>query len=611
MVGCTGDLKKYFILLLYFCLTLLLLFLGCLGSANIISVEYIVPEGLTKRGTNITIQFSEPMVDESLVGKFLDSAAVIIEPQIQGRYQWIDAQTLQLMPERLLAPSTEYSLKILPDILPSPEKKLKKPRKFNFHTPRIRISNFVPLIKPLPEDPSFAVATIQIRFSEEISVEDFKQYVSLELKDGDFAGEVSWETKVTEPSTVFSLQTDAISRSEGVDNTMIFTINKDLKPVDGALSLSENYIKNINVSGRRKMNIRRIEARQSGKNLVIVIDMSTPVHIASAKEYIRISPGIEFDISQDRAGRIKLIGDFEPEKEYLVTLFKGLRSMDGVNLLEDFMQQVTIPSYSPSINFTSHGTYLSKNGLKNVELETINQENVHIEVKKIYINNLVPYLHSKQNKRGYSRRYAKVYPLGHRIYEVDKAMKTEKNVYNNATINFEPFLKDHQFGLFQLTIRGKSRYWRADSKSVMITDIGLIAKRIEDELHVWALSTESLDPLQGIEIKLLSTSNQAINQSFTDQNGKVILRGISRSTTEFVPFVITAEKGNDFSYLLFSESMVLKSHLEIDGYPTLKKGHEAFIYVCPAWSGRLILLIHPDLGEVKPIGKGVAGNGRV
>jgi len=35
------------------------------------------------------------------------------------------------------------------------------------------------------------------------------------------------------------------------------------------------------------------------------------------------------------------------------------------------------------------------------------------------------------------------------------------------------------------------------------------------------------------------------------------------------------------------------------------------LHMCAQHGVDTFLLIHPDLGEVKPIGKGVAGNGRV
>lgn len=573
--------KLCFLLLSVFVLLLLVL-AGCERGPNVVKIEYWYPDGTTERGTNITIQFNQPMVNESVVGQLLDSAAIKTEPEIPGRFKWLDEQTIQLMPEELLAPATEYNIEILPGILPSPEKVLGKPKEFSFQTVNLRIVNYSPIVRPVPGDPTYATAEIQLRFNEVISVEDFKKNVSLELKESEYAGEIKWEIQNTEPSDVFRIKTEAIYREQGVDSRLEFKIGKDLAPIDGSIPLGIDYVKSISITGRELMKIRYVGAKQNGKKMAIVIDTSSPVHIATTGDYIDVEPDAEYDIIQERAGRIKLSGNFESEETYLVTIRKGLRSMDGVRMLKEYTQNVYIPPFDPTISFTSAGSYLSKNGLKNVELEMINQDEIHIEVQKIYINNLVPYLHSNpRSRRGYSRyrsSYRGSYKLGHRIYEHDEPVDVDRNTFKTTTINFESFLKDHEYGLFNISVRGKSRYWRYDSKSVMVTDIGLVAKRTDEELHVWAISTETLNPLGNVKVKLISNSNQVIKQGYTNQNGLVVLRGISESITEFTPYVITAEKGKDFSYLHFSEAMIAKSDFDIDGLPNLKKGHEAFLY---------------------------------
>ena len=67
----------------------------------------------------LTLVFSES-VDESLaIEKFF------IQPDVKGKFEWVNSKTLRFIPDRPFEPDTEYVLALTPGLLTSNDKYLK------------------------------------------------------------------------------------------------------------------------------------------------------------------------------------------------------------------------------------------------------------------------------------------------------------------------------------------------------------------------------------------------------------------------------------------------------------------------------------------------------
>ena len=68
------------------------------------------PQGHVDKAEPVEIKFDKPVVEESMVGKPADPAAVAITPSVPWKGYWQDRQTLTIEPVEGLAASTRYKV---------------------------------------------------------------------------------------------------------------------------------------------------------------------------------------------------------------------------------------------------------------------------------------------------------------------------------------------------------------------------------------------------------------------------------------------------------------------------------------------------------------------
>ncbi len=113
----------------------------------------------------------------------------------------------------------------------------------------------------------------------------------------------------------------------------------------------------------------------------------------------------------------------------------------------------------------------------------------------------------------------------------------------------------------------------AVSQNLLISDIGLIAKRGDDGVTtVVATDMKTAQPLPGVELRLADYQQQKLSAGKTDSHGMAILR------SERKPFLLIAKHGKQFGYLKMDDGSALSvSHFDVSGQ-RVKKGLKGFIY---------------------------------
>jgi uncharacterized protein YfaS (alpha-2-macroglobulin family) len=113
------------------------------------------------------------------------------------------------------------------------------------------------------------------------------------------------------------------------------------------------------------------------------------------------------------------------------------------------------------------------------------------------------------------------------------------------------------------------------SRWILITDVGIVVKRSREEMLVWTSSFKDLAPLAGTSITLLSDQNQTIARGETDGRGFVALRDFKKDAR---PFLLIAQRGSDFSFLILGNSRVDTSPFDVGGDSGVDAGYSAFLY---------------------------------
>ena len=556
---------------------LTVLLVGLLGACarqpgiQTVLVAEFKPDGEVEPYTNVTIVFSRAICPADSVDLFLESAAVEFEPALEGRYKWVDTHTLRFMPAAPLAPSTSYEALISPAVTGSSELVLRGERRFSFHTPTIAVEDVAYSIERETGEAERGRFLFEVVFNAEVAPEMLAEHLVLRSRAAGPAGKVPCTITSTAAGTRLSFESDRIDLSDEKGKLQL-EIGAGLLPVGGAIGLPEQFTRAYPFATAEFLTVESVRpVQQTSSRYAIAIRFSSPVSVVEARRFIRIDPVTEFSIADSRSG-IQLSGDFRAGQTYTVTIDEGLRGQDGSRLRRSLRQPVIMGDLRPDISFTSPGLFLSREGLHNVGIDVVNMSELSVDLYKVFPNNLVHYL----QHAGYY--YGNMESYGHAVWHSEQTLSIPQNEKRTLTVNLGSFLDDHPSGLFKLLVRGEGRYWRSDARTVLLTDIGLVGKRSLDELHLWALSTTTLEPLAGVELTLMSRSNQVMGRARTDGDGSALISSLAAYGEEFDPYLVLAERGEEISFLRFEDCEVATADFDVAGRPHLQRGYEAFLY---------------------------------
>ncbi|MBD3167625.1 hypothetical protein GF324_13580, partial [bacterium] len=558
------------------CLVLsLIATISCRQNWNHVHLREISPRSPLPEQSNITFKFSRDVVTPGRIDQRFDSAAVRIEPAHPGWFRWLDTRTLQLMPTEPFKPSTSYQINFDESLVELPEVQMAGVQTVEVKTRRFSLLGVHTDLEPIPDDPSRSFLELRLQFSDIVSPDELRKHVEIRRKDsGDSIG---YTIQNIMPSREFVLLSEPIERLLKEDVELQIRVDKDLKPVEGNLPLGKTEVKTVTLDKQGTLKVDNVQPMQHDKSFVIQITLSVPVDAVDARDYIKLEPSGEFDVTTGYSNQLILTGEFQQRENVKLTLLEGLPSLNGKTLEKTFTQQVNFPELQPSVEFASHGSYLARSGLKNVQLDVVNLDFIRVEVTKIYRNNMVHFLHDRGAQRGHGTG-----PYGRTIYNeqvrIEMPGAGDLPVPVPVTVNFDPFLREHSTGLFVMTVRDDNRYWRNDARVILLTDIGMIAKMNGDALHVWTLSTSTNESIAGVSLELLSENNQSMGQAVTDASGHAVIGNLGRFADEFSPYVITASRGEDFSYLEFDNNLIHNTHFDVGGRTISERGFDAWMY---------------------------------
>src|SRR5207248_6704602 len=123
-----------------------------------------------------------------------------------------------------------------------------------------------------------------------------------------------------------------------------------------------------------------------------------------------------------------------------------------------------------------------------------------------------------------------------------------------TTVSLEPLIKEHEPGLYRVMLYSKEgQHYNFPTRWILITDLGVVAKRGTDDLVVWVSSFANLNAVGDANVTLLSDQNQVLASGHTDERGLWIIHDFQKVTKngKKKPFLLRVEKGNDFSFLVF------------------------------------------------------------
>ena len=299
-----------------------------------------------------------------------------------------------------------------------------------------------------------------------------------------------------------------------------------------------------------------------------------------AASQIHVSPPVDFSVSAAPGG-FRLFGDFQPGR-YEVTVDAGLRTLDGGVLREGWNQKVRVPDRTPRVNFTTKGRYLPRSAWRDLPIQHVNVNMLDLTIRHVPPENLVFWMSGDELAGG---RTSNV------VYKSEVWLQGKKNQSASTWLDMADMLPDVDRGVYQIDIREKDGRAR-DSARILLTDMLLVAKVARggakddwaQKTMVWVRDTHTGAGVSGAEVSAVRPSGQSVSRCRTDGEGGCLLTMPKDPLDETLPFALIARKGDDLTYLRFSD---LEVHADTDtGGESWGRGANAAAYRAALYTDR-------------------------
>ncbi len=530
------------------------------------SVKTFTPQGAVPQWVDFSITLSEAIIDKSRIGTEVPAEALRFTPAVQGTVRWIARDRVGFFLDAPLAPSAQYTVQLTPELNPSETFLLTGQKEFKFATDPFAVQQ-ARMEFTSDDAREHATGFGTIAFNYPVTIVDLKAHLSIELDD---ETEIPYQIETnTATARTVRFETKRIKRGTA-DREIKIKIEKGFKCTGGKIGLEKASVTPVILRGRGTLGVTYSDVWESDGTPYISVSFSAPVLSDAIKPYIELTPAVAYQVTSDYRN-VQIHGNFKRRTTYTLKIRRGLTARNDAVLKQDYMTRLTIPDIRPQLRFLGDGFFLARKGQLNLGLATINIKRVKLNIEKVFANNLI-YVSKLERWSRWSRN------LGKPIHAEELDIPSQLNEEVTTPISLEEYLSDEHVGIFKVVARNAHREWDSAHQWVLITDLGITAKRTGDRLYVWVKSLATGSPVPRARVKLISDNNQTLLDGTTNWAGYAEFTDVTEKTEDFTPFMITAAKQDDLAFIQLNRHEIATADFNIAGSAYLQKGYEAFLY---------------------------------
>ena len=544
------------------------------AASGVVSVLDVAFDRESQYGLNIV--FDRPL-GEGHVGEILSKDPAILKPTTGGTWRWQGANVLHFEATDRFAMSTEYRVALILERLLKTGQTLKGKSEFALQTDPFKIERIDITEEPVLDTKHHVILRGSARFNSQVNPEVLAP--KLRLIDP-LRGEqepIPLELETTYRSQVIGFRSQPLEKQK-TPRDLKLVILSNLTPEGGNTTLVKDWEQKITLGSFEKLEVWGVSAQAGEPDSTIRIRLSSPVNPTLVDKYITLSPATKYRLSAEGTELI-VTGGLTPGQEYALVMAKGLPATDDAVLEQDYKAAVSVPDLDPRIAFQSSGMFLSASGTRTVALKTVNVGEVQLTIDRVYRNNLFYFFDRSsggyEDEDYYDSTVSQAF--GDRLVTETLTLTNERNKSTITPLTLDTYVKEETPGLYRIgVVRPDSS--RGTSRWLLITDLGIVAKQGKAEFLVWVSSFANLSAIDGATVRLISNQNQTLAEGKTDAEGLWRTRGLAEVFEKQTPYMITVERGNDFSFLLLDQSTIDNSSFDVAGAEVSKEGYSAYLY---------------------------------
>jgi len=568
--------KESFVLYL-----MIIIIVSACGLSSDVTITNFSPTGKVSQLTTFTIEFSDNIAPIEKQNQWLTDEFVEFEPKIPGKFKWISGNVLIFSPDAALQPIQEYTARITKKVLFN-AKLTYDFDEYEFFTPVFDAEKVEFFWSHVPNEKFKVSVKANLYFNYAVNPNMLKEYLTIESEGKPVEG---FQIISDKAADVIAINIGDITQTEKEKYFKVI-IREGLLSTVGKEPLEDTREFEYKLPPITKLAITGVTSGFDGEKRWIEVFTTQPADEKYVKNFVKVEPGqdIAFFVNENS---LRIEGDFGNEQLVNLKIKKGLPGIYGGDLENEFEQDVSFVNLNPSLTFTDRkGKYLMLGGFRNLEVNAVNVPGADVEVSQIFKNNVLYFL----NQYSYHYRYDDEYDYdiyfyegdleryGRTLYKHSARLNGGQNWLQKFNVNMDQIYNQKQKGLFIVQVRSTEDRWVYATKVLALSDLGIIAKKADNELIVFVNSIATAEPVRGVEISLISSNNQTVLSGKTDSDGIIHFKKIKENLKDFTPRVITAEKEDDFNYLDLQDTYIETSRYDVGGVTTSLEGFKTFIY---------------------------------
>jgi uncharacterized protein YfaS (alpha-2-macroglobulin family) len=538
---------------------------------------------------NLTFTFNKNVGPTNQFDEWDSTQYVRFIPAIQGKFKWTAPNELVFSPTKSLDPATDYRAELTDNLLKRSDKKDLKVSgdEIAFHTPYLQLSS-VENWWSRSRETGQPVAKTRLNFNYPILSAEVAGKVNVSADDKALTLQTA---PGDSPNSVALALMNAPAQKNGVP--LLIKLDKGVKVPNTVYVSKEAIEETSTLPSRYKIELADVQTSyENAQGVIRVITTQTVQADGKLSTFYTIQPAVETTAELIENG-FTIRGNFNEADTYVLTLTDQIRGELGTKLEEPVTRDLFFGKVPASIQFANKkALYLSSKGAHNVGLNIVNVPKVQVKIAKVYENNILSYFRNNRYEDYRENASGDRGPSGTFNYSddeqndlstvlVNKTVETADlpNVRGVSALNLAlPDAKNDFKGVYLVSVDSKDEAYLQANQLVSLSDIGLVAHQTKNEVFVWANSIHTAEPLQGVEVTLVSNNNQSVYTLKTDGSGFVKFDKVAEKAPGFKIALLTARTSDDFNFLFLPDTQVETSRFDVAGKYDNESGFDAFVY---------------------------------
>lgn len=495
--------------------------------------------GLIFHKNSIAVVFNPNYVNKDTEKEL--KAVIKFEPEIEGDITFA-GNTLTFKPKDKWAMRTKYKVildvgRLFPNI-----KKDFETFDFVFETTGVEIFDIkLDTVSVEANNPKKVKIKGEIVFNDDVIFDKIKESIKA-FKFDEKGQKIFIPLILNQNSNLKRITIDSAELERNPNKEEIVYVEIDKEKTE----ISETKIKEIKIPMLKELDVLEMKIEDRNEKAVSIRFTDILDKDMNLDGFFHIEPALDFKISKSPQ-KIMLIGNFKYDQEYTITGRKGIKSKWGSELKKDVSIKVKLGDLAPQVEYSSEGVFLPSSNNSKLRFRALNVGTAKITVSKIYENNIFFFLQEAElqgNKKSRQEKGYYFYRIGKQIHTQNIEITKEKNKWTQNEIDLSKIFTNDKTGLYFIEIsfeekdilgnhfvdkdRWTKRNYFYDSakavKPIIISDIGLYAKKSGEELYVQAINVINGKPMSNVKVIAKDYRNQNLQEAITDTNGRAVIQ---------------------------------------------------------------------------------------